>query len=615
MKLSKTIYLFISTLLFLFVSSTSLKAATYDFVLTNDTTLRYSTGQEYILVENQFIREVKNSKYYISTTGEKTFHIPDIRSDVEEEIKAERDFKKTSLSVKSDTGKTLEYTIEELEFGEGMYIKVPNYKETKYGSKYEIVLSYNTHDFVKKVFNSVVIEYPILSEDTQFEQKDESTNTLAQINYNLSIQVDKSIPPLFKIYPSGYTVNDEDKSQTIYSFSSKQRLGQPIYLEFGTNQVYRFELKLKTIKTDTIIPQEYSSKLPILSTNIYQLHLPREYGENNQTVKIESLSPKPTKLDISEEGNVTATFEVPANQESSITGSGYIWVEQKSLSERKIVPNPSFSGYLESIKKDSNLSKYLLPTKYWQANDEYIQQEAQNILKDKNNLSEVITEVYKYVNDKLEYDDQKATDFSSTRIGAKAALEGGPSVCMEYSDTMIAIFRAQGIPARAALGYTSLNIDQKPKISHQWVQIWIPKYGWLSIDPTYESPNMMIGQSIQYVLWNTFYDEYITDMYVLTADTGNLDFDPNQLEVKIYAVDSTSLPSQLNSYSEIETASQQNPTNDYLNVLVKTTPLGKALLIILPIATVLALLIILLSLILLLIKRVKARKASPNQPL
>jgi len=178
---------------------------------------------------------------------------------------------------------------------------------------------------------------------------------------------------------------------------------------------------------------------------------------------------------------------------------------------------------------------------------------------------------------------------------------------------MIAIFRAQGIPARAALGYTSLNTDQDVKISHQWVQIWVPDYGWLSLDPTYESPNMMIGQSIQYILWNTFYDEYITDMFVLTADTGNLDFDPNQLEVKVYAVDKSSIPTELSSYSEIETVEQDNPTNEYINVLVKTTPVGKALLIILPIATVLALLIILLSLIVLLVKRIRARKASPNQ--
>lgn len=612
MKLSKIIYTLLFSSLFLLISINYSKAATYDFVLTNDTTLRYSTGQDYITVGNQFSREVKNSKYYVSTTGEKTFHIPDINSTNKDEITAERTFKKISLSVKSDTGRTLEYSIEELETGKGMYIKVPNYKETKYGSIYRVILTYNTHDFVKKVLDSVTIEYPILSKDTLFEQRDESTNTVAQVNYNLNIEVDSNISPLFKIYPTEYTETSIN-NKTRYSFSSKQRLGQPIYLEFGTNQIYRFELKLKTLKTDTIIPEKYSSKLPLLSTNIYQLHLPREFGENNQKVKIEKLSPKPTKLITSDEGNVTATFEVPANQESSITASGYIWLEQKPLKEHIPIPNPIFTEYIKEINKDSNLSKYLLPTKYWEVNDEYIKQEAQNILKDKNTLFDVLTSVYSYIDEKLEYDEKKANDLTSVRVGAKAALQGGSSVCMEYADTMITIFRAQGIPARAALGYTSLSTSQEPKISHQWVQIWIPDYGWLSLDPTYESPNMMIGQSIQYVLWNTFYDEYITDMFVLTADTNNLDFDPNQLEVKVYAVDSNTIPTNLSSYSDIQTTQNDNSTEEYLNVLVKTTPIGKALLIILPISIVLTLLIILLSLISLLIKRIKSRKASSNQ--
>ncbi len=223
----------------------------------------------------------------------------------------------------------------------------------------------------------MIIQYPILSEDTQFEQKDESTDTTAQINYNLNFEFDKDIPPLVKIFPSEYTSNPLDKdSGTEYSFSSQQRIGNPIYLEFGTNQVYRFELNLETIKTDGFVPEKYSLNLPFLSTNIYQVSLPRESDESNQSVKIENISPTPTKLLVNQEGNVTATFEVPANTDSNIQVSGYIWLEQKSLDEKLPIPNPKYTIYLEEIKGDPNLSRYLLPTDYWEVNDIYIQQEA-----------------------------------------------------------------------------------------------------------------------------------------------------------------------------------------------------------------------------------------------
>ncbi len=187
---------------------------------------------------------------------------------------------------------------------------------------------------------------------------------------------------------------------------------------------------------------------------------------------------------------------------------------------------------------------------------------------------------------------------------------------MEYSDSMIAILRALGIPSRGALGYTSLSTNQEVKISHQWVQLWIPDYGWLSVDPTYESSNMMIGQSIDYVLWSTFFDNNISDINVLTANIENLDFDANTFEVKVYAIESTLVPTDLMSYPDIQIENNDDSsTKEYLNVLVKTTPLGKALLILLPITVVLILLILLLSLIVLLVKRLKTRKASPNQSL
>ncbi len=610
MKLLSTIsilFVFAFTILF---SYSNVFSASYDFILTSDTTVTYTTGSDYVNVDIVFEREIKNKEYFFSTKGEQSFHIPDLISENEEGIKTEREFKKESITVKNETGKDIPYTIEELESGQGMYVKIPNYKETLYTSPYKITVKYSTHDYVKNIYNWVLIEYPALHKDTKFEQVDEQSKTSTQFNYTLSVVVDSNIPPLTKIYPTTYT-SETESSKTIYSFNSDQRIGKPIYLEFGTERAYKFELNLKTLKTDTLIPEKYSSSIPALSTNIYELALPREFSENNQKVKIEKIVPTPTKLTTDTEGNVIATFEVPANKESEINVSGYIWQEQKPYSEKFQIPNPVFKTYLESIQSDSKLSKYTLPTKYWEIQDSFIQSEAKKLIQDKTYLMDVITADYMYIVEKLEYDQSKAADPNLQRIGAKAALQGGTSVCMEYSDSLVAILRAQGIPARAAFGYTSLDTKTEDRISHQWVQIWIPEYGWLSVDPSYESPNMVIGQSIQYVLWNTIHNDDFIDIKAYSVD--NFEFDPSEYKVKVYAVDEESIPNDLSSYSEIKPQNNSNDTKDTINLMIKTTPLGKALIIILPISIVLFLLILLLSLIVLLIKRVKARRALANQ--
>jgi len=607
MKLSKKIYILLFSLLLFTITKSSAFAVDYDFFLINDTTVNYTTGSDYVKVRIQLTREVKDKQYYFSTQGQHSFHLPDLISDDSEYIKNERDFKKNSLSVTNDSGNAVPFSIRELEYGEGMYIDVPNYRDTTYSRKYIVNIDFSTHDYVKNIHNWIRIEYPALHKDTKFEQIHDDTKTSALIYYNLHIQVDENIPQLVKIYPRNFQKTEEN-NQIRYSFDAKDRLGQPVYLEFGTKQYFKFEMTLKTDKTDKIIPEKYSSAITALSTNIYELALPREFSENNQKVKIESIEPKPTKLFTDSEGNVIGTFEVPANKESEISVVGYITLEQDPIESKSEIPNPLFEEYINSIKKDSNLNKYLTPTQYWEINDPYIIEQANNLLKEQNNLLDVIKSDYQFVMDTLEYDQVKASDPNSLRIGAKAALQGGASVCMEYSDLMIAILRAQGIPSRAAFGYTNIDLDTKDKISHQWVQIWIPEYGWLTVDPSYESSNMLIGQNIQYALWDTLYNGSPVDIKAYSAD--NFDFDSTGYKVKIYSVDESSLPTNLLSYSEIETDGNNQDSKSTVNLIMKTTMIGKVMIIILPIIVVLILLITLISLIGILIKRIKYRKAS-----
>ncbi len=610
MKLPKRICLSIILGILLFFPYSNILAVTYDFILTNNTTVTYTTGEDTVDVKILFLREVKNKEYFFSTSGEQSFHIPDLVREDQETVKEEREFKKASISVTNDSGKKIPYTIEDLEYGEGMYVKVPNYKQTTYTSPYRVIVKYSTHDYVKNVYNWVLIEYPALHEDTKFEQIHDETDTKVKINYNLDIVVDKDIPPLARIFPETYNSKEQGEG-TSYSFSSDQRVGKPTYLEFGTKQIYKFELSLKTSKTDDLIPERYSSAISALSTNIYELALPREYSENKQSVRIEKISPTPTKLITNTEGNVIATFEVPANQESEIYVSGYIWLEQEALEKAYPIPNITYTKYLESIKKNKELAKYLIPTKYWEVKDPIIDAKAKELLVENNFILDIIRADYSYITQTFEYNKEKANDPNSTRIGAKAALQGGATVCMEYSDAMVAILRAQGIPARAAFGYTSLDTNTEDKVSHQWVQVWLPDYGWLSVDPSYESANMMIGQSLQYILWNTLHDDNFVDIKAYSAD--NFEFDTSKYKVKVYAVSEDSIPENVLSYSDIQPENTENSTKETLNLIIKTTPIGKALVIILPITVVLLLLITLFSLITLLIKRVKARKASVSQ--
>jgi transglutaminase-like putative cysteine protease len=578
-----------------------------DFVINTHTKILYTTGQDFVTVVNEYEKKVENGKYFFTKEGEKVFHIPDLEKKPES-VEKERRFKLESLTVTDRNKNPVEYRKEEMTIGKGIYIHIPNYRVATKDMPYSIIMTYKTHDNIVKSGNLITLVGSAVPEDIQTEKIDEGSGTLTTLNYDFSFVVDKKIPTLAKAFPKFKKEVEEDL--TYYSFSLEDRKSASPMLEFGTDVTYRFELEYKTPKTDSLIPEQYSGLFKALSTNIYELLLPREYSETNQEVWIDTISPMPKDIFRNKEGNIVATFEVASNKDDSIKVSGYIKQSKKahphdSLQQLDI----EFNKYLELIGNDKENIKYLTATKYWEIGDPSIQKIAEDLKKGKKTLLEIVDADYAFVNDKLTYDEEKANS-DNTRIGAVSALAGGASVCMEYADSMIAILRAQGIPARAALGYANITDKERVQIRHQWLQIWVPKYGWLSIDPTFESKNRKIGAMIDRVLWETFNNDSLSNISVFSINGAN-SFSEDSYKVEIFAVDS--MPTQdLKKYNEIvpekhiEDESRYNMRST-ANSFFKTTVLGRALLVTTPVIILIILTTIVVAIIKKLIGKIKRK--------
>ena len=601
------------TISILFISSSIVLAEDEaDFEFSNDTFIFYTTGDDYVNVKTTYIRDVNNEDYFYPASGEKVFFIPDLSTSTEEEIVEERKFKIKNLTV-TDVGlNELDYSAEEQD--DGIYVTVPNYKSTTYRSSLTIVLTYNTHDLVTKIFDYVKLIAPALPEDVEFTSEDEENGTISAYNYYLSIMVDKEISDFIRAFPNKYLTGETDDTIN-YSFSQESRIGNSPVVEFGTSLIYKFEYTYTTPKTDDLIDPSLSKYFSALSTNIYELSLPREYSETNQTIYIESVSPTPSKVSMDGEGNIIGTFEVPANTESEIKVVGYITVSRETFENNEVFNDINLNSYFNTVEEDDTLQKYLTATTYWEVDDEYIVSEASTIAEEMYTIGDLLIADYNYVNEKLEYDQSKA-DSSNVRIGAKAALQGGASVCMEYSDTMITLLRAQGIPARAAVGYAELTDDMENATSllrHQWVQVWIPDYGWLTIDPTYEGSDKIIGPYIDRILWETFSGDSLSNIKIYSADIEKVIEDP-EYSVSVYALEDlpdTTLYEYIdfNTSDTISSTEEEDSIFQWFNTFLKTTVVGKALIIIMPIAGVVVVLSITLGVISHFIKK---RKQSKN---
>jgi transglutaminase-like putative cysteine protease len=76
-------------------------------------------------------------------------------------------------------------------------------------------------------------------------------------------------------------------------------------------------------------------------------------------------------------------------------------------------------------------------------------------------------------------------DLSQESGGAVKALQTRKGDCTEYTDLMVALCRANGIPARHVLGLDAA--PGTPTRQHAWPEAFTRKHGWVSFDPTFDA--------------------------------------------------------------------------------------------------------------------------------
>lgn len=578
-----------------------------DFSISSQYSINLPQNSDFVEVEESVKISVLNSGYLYQPGVVQSFFIPDVSKN----NKDERKFKTKSISIENQYGTKLKYT--QTEEKDGIYVKVTIPQRIVSGSPYTIKLKYNTHDLINISGNITNLYIPALPKDTQFSETGKF-GLKTEYTYTTKVNIPSvlSLPSFSQPQNLKYTLKND-----YYTFDvpAKSRIGHTGWLQFGSSQYYKFKIVQKTNRTDKITPKEITNIVPFSSVNIYKLALPREYDETGQKISISNISPIPKNITRDDEGNLIAVFEVSANEESEILIEGYISLG-KNNREIKDIP---LSQYMEEIKDLPNLQTYIQPDLYWEADNPLVEKTAKEILEKSENIIELIENNYNYIIEKFEYSNEKVQQ-GNVRIGALESLLGGPAICMEYSDTLVALLRAQGIPSRAAVGYGNdpTGIENSisntklvsQKIGHQWVQVWIPNYGWLSVDPTWgESSRKYIGADMDHILWYTVGSskQEIADTALYSADRL-VSEDLESYSVYLQALRDEEYKSEnKNTKSLEELVLEYKDELSAVDMLVKTTLFGRMIIYLLPLIATLLFTFSVSSLLFKLIKRKSTR--------
>ena len=226
--------------------------------------------------------------------------------------------------------------------------------------------------------------------------------------------------------------------------------------------------------------------------------------------------------------------------ESDVHGNSIFYYEREF---RIGEPNWTFSAYYEYEVTlfqtewnytGANVGKITpsLPQFNYTQSSPYLESNNSLLISLSNNITAGITDpqlkvkaIFDFVKDYLEY------KLCSRAYGALEAYISGYGDCSEYTSLTVALLRAQGIPARKALGLVIIDPDSKENVplyhpkkmqsisyetlpGHAWIQYFLPNIGWITADPTWAS-----GSSYNTSGYGNFFDEQ--DYVHLTLGVGD----------------------------------------------------------------------------------------------
>ncbi len=172
------------------------------------------------------------------------------------------------------------------------------------------------------------------------------------------------------------------------------------------------------------------------------------------------------------------------------------------------------------------------------------------------NPVEIARKIYNWVSTSITYESQTDAGTDGTgEKGASWALTYRKGDCSEYSDLMVALLRAQGVPARKVVGlalldplggqlssyaegatwtYNQANILDN-STGHAWVEYFVPGAGWVACDPTWGHNGQNYFNYIDHLHVSSCRGEYFGDEVVPTLiskigyETGEYPFLPTVL--------------------------------------------------------------------------------------
>ncbi|MDA3910215.1 MAG: hypothetical protein PF448_02505 [Bacteroidales bacterium] len=201
-----------------------------------------------------------------------------------------------------------------------------------------------------------------------------------------------------------------------------------------------------------------------------------ENRDNQELLSEIQFSEKPTDFPTDQWGQKTAHFHMK-NLKAGETHDLEMSANVKVWDVRYFI-FPDKVGPLNEIPEDVN-ARFLSDNEKYQMTHPVIQNAVEEAVGDEDNPYWIARNIYDYLMPHLYY------EMTGGWNTAPTVLDRGNGSCSEYAFVYIAMCRAAGLPARY-VGSVVLRGDDvsNDDVFHRWVEVYLPNYGWIPVDPS-----------------------------------------------------------------------------------------------------------------------------------
>ncbi len=214
--------------------------------------------------------------------------------------------------------------------------------------------------------------------------------------------------------------------------------------------------------------------------------------------------PEPTNFLVDKWGQETAHFYYQNIKQGGIKNS-----------EMKLIVNtydvryfiyPEEVGSMNEIPAEIK-TKYLENNEKYQYDHQVIKNAVKEAVGDEKNPYWIARNIYNYLMKNMYYEMQGGWNTAPT------VLARGNGSCSEYAFIYIAMCRAAGLPARY-VGSVVIRGDDAcmDDVFHRWVEIYLPGYGWIPVDPS--------GGDSSSPRHQANYFGHLANRYLITTESG-----------------------------------------------------------------------------------------------